>query len=275
MMNIKNDKLQLMDNRKIKSIPMLYMLLVFMSSCGGNSDTISDFVPETPVRQDLRIYLAGDYSIFTGTVSVIINGEITRESPVEVIEEFLSGKRIYLDKIILTRITKTRFLETGEEQITEQSLWQETNGEMFELTNEYGNEYVIDNAFDRGLLNIPSLTLVNGTEHQQISFHTMYGGSVSGPVTEGEREITLAPIENIEVGSNQYQAFPLIHKHTYKYLFTYVDNKSGSSVVIDRNLWVSLNKGLVRRVEVEREYSRFGVLQSETHWDLELESTNF
>jgi hypothetical protein len=76
-MNIKNDKLQLMDNRKIKSIPMLYMLLVFMSSCGGNSDTISDFVPETPVRQDLRIYLAGDYSIFTGTVSVIINGEIT------------------------------------------------------------------------------------------------------------------------------------------------------------------------------------------------------
>jgi hypothetical protein len=50
---------------------------VFMSSCGGNSDTISDFVPETPVRQDLRIYLAGDYSIFTGTVSVIINGEIT------------------------------------------------------------------------------------------------------------------------------------------------------------------------------------------------------
>jgi hypothetical protein len=275
MMNIKNDKLQLMDNRKIKSIPMLYMLLVFMSSCGGNSDTISDFVPETPVRQDLRIYLAGDYSIFTGTVSVIINGEITRESPVEVIEEFLSGKRIYLDKIILTRITKTRFLETGEEQIIEQSLWQETNGEMFELTNEYGNEYVIDNAFDRGLLNIPSLTLVNGTEHQQISFHTMYGGSVSGPVTEGEREITLAPIENIEVGSNQYQAFPLIHKHTYKYLFTYVDNKSGSSVVIDRNLWVSLNKGLVRRVEVEREYSRFGVLQSETHWDLELESTNF
>jgi hypothetical protein len=275
MMNIKNDKLQLMDNRKIKSRPMLYMLLVFMSSCGGNSDTISDFVPETPVRQDLRIYLAGDYSIFTGTVSVIINGEITRESPVEVIEEFLSGKRIYLDKIILTRITKTRFLETGEEQIIEQSLWQETNGEMFELTNEYGNEYVIDNAFDRGLLNIPSLTLVNGTEHQQISFHTMYGGSVSGPVTEGEREITLAPIENIEVGSNQYQAFPLIHKHTYKYLFTYVDNKSGSSVVIDRNLWVSLNKGLVRRVEVEREYSRFGVLQSETHWDLELESTNF
>lgn len=166
-------------------------------------------------------------------------------------------------------------METGEEQIIEQSLWQETNGEMFELTNEYGNEYVIDNAFDRGLLNIPSLTLVNGTEHQQISFHTMYGGSVSGPVTEGEREITLAPIENIEVGSNQYQAFPLIHKHTYKYLFTYVDNKSGSSVVIDRNLWVSLNKGLVRRVEVEREYSRFGVLQSETHWDLELESTNF
>lgn len=228
-----------------------------------------DFIPST----DIRRYRSGDVVVFLGSVRISNSVDPTRTSSVRVRQEFLPGKIDYLDKLVLTLRRTTKFLETGEKQITEQSIWQDNNGELFELTDEYGNTYVTGNAFDKGLSSIP-VPLVP-FDNLSMNFYTMYGGAVSGPVTQGSREITVAPMGSVTTAMGDYQAYLLSQKESYEYFFTYVDNKSGTTVVIDRELWISPAKGLVKKIESRRDYLRSGALLSETLWELGVAKMNF
>lgn len=221
----------------------------------------------------MRTYVLGDVMVFFGNVTMTKIGVPTWTSPVEVLVELLPGKFDYLDKVVLTVRRTITFLHNGEQQIIEQDIWQESNGALYELSNEYGNEYVVGTASDKGLLAIPVPFI--DFEKFTIDLFTMYGGPVSGPVTEGNREITVAPIQAIDTIFGEYQAYQLTHQESYKYLFTYADNKNDSTVVTERNMWVSPEKGLIKSNVLSRQYSSSGVLQSENFLSLDIESMNF
>jgi hypothetical protein len=227
-----------------------------------------------PVPSDnMRTYFLGDVMVFSGDVTVSKIGVPTWTSPVEVLVELLPGKFDYLDKVVLTVRRTITFLRNGEQQIIEQNIWQESNGSLYELSNEYGNEYVIGTASNKGLLAIP-VPFIDFKKFT-IDFFTMYGGPVSGPVTEGNREITVAPIQTIDTILGKYQAYQLTHQESYKYLFTYVDNKNDSTVVTERNMWISPEIGLIKSNVLSSQYSPSGVLQSQSLLSLDIESMNF
>ena len=256
---------------KVKILAISLVLLASLSACNNESDKT---VPTEPVPSVyIRSYLLGDTIVFSGTVTVTKPGVPAWTSPVEVLVELLPGKFDYLDKVVLTVRRTITFLRNGEQQIIEQDIWQESNGALFELSNEYGNEYVIGSASEKGLLAI-QVPLID-FEEIKIDFFTMFGGPVSGPITEGNRVITSGQIQTIDTALGKYQAYQLAIREYYEYLFTYVDNKSGSTVVTERNMWISPEKGIIKSNELSRQYSRSGVLESQSLLDLDVESMNF
>ena len=229
----------------------------------------ADFIPS----EDIRTYRAGDMVVYSGTYSAWSSAGAVRGSAVTVRQDFLPGTRSYLDKVVLKVRTTTTLSDTGEKQVSEQHVWQETDGELFELTDEYGNDYVIGAASEKGLLSIP-VPLVEFSD-ALINFYTMYGGPVSGPITEGVRSIAVSEPIVIQVPNAEYRVYPVTQRDSYEYLYTYVDHKSGSRVVIDRDMWVSPAKVIVKIMEVRRGYARSGALETEERWDLVAVKMNF
>jgi hypothetical protein len=258
-------------NKTIRIFTVSLVLLTSLSACNSESNKV---ISIEPVPSDnMRTYLLGDVMVFSGDVTVTKIGVPTSTSPVEVLVELLPGKFDYLDKVVLTIRQTTTFIQSGEQQIVEQDIWQESNGSLFELSNEYGNEYVIGTASEKGLLSIPVPFI--DFEKFTIDFFTMYGGPVSGPITEGNREITVAPIQTIDTVLGEYQVYQLTHQESYKYLFTYVDNKNDSTVVTEKNMWISPEIGLIKSNVLSSQYSPSGVLQSQNLLSLDIESMNF
>jgi hypothetical protein len=237
------------------------------------SDSIGYLKPDFIPSDHIRSYKTGDIVTYSGTVSLWSRGELSRMTAVTVRQDYLSGSYSYLDKNVLTLRTTVTFLDNGEKQVSEQYIWQESNGKLFELTDEYLNDYVTDSAFNKGLLSIPVPLL--SYYDALIDFYTMYGGPVSGPVTQGVRAISVSGPVTVDVPMGEYQSYRVTQKDSYEYFFTYVDNKNGSTVSIDRSLWMSAAKGLVKKNEVKREYSRSGALESEARWELGAVRVNF
>lgn len=253
--------------------PIVLTLCFLLNGCSGKSTDDVYIEPDVNTSEHIRQYLLGDKVEFTGTVSITKNAEPAQISAVSVLVEFMPGKFSYLDKEVLSRHSTITFLNTDEQQIHEQDIWQESNGTLFELSNEYGNEYVVGTAFDKGLLDIPlPLSVI---EEFSIDFFSMYGGPVSGPITEGTRKITVTPMQTITTELGELEAYNIAHEESYEYLFTYVDNRSGTTVVTDKNMWVSPDYSIIKNIEIRRDYSRTGTLLSEIRWELELKNINF
>ena len=106
----------------------------------------ADFIP----LDHIRTYQAGDVVVYSGTYSAWSRSEQPRSSKVTVRQEYLPGTRVYLDKTVLKLRTTTTFADTGEKQVVEQHVWQEDNGSLFELTDDYGNDYVTGAALKKG-----------------------------------------------------------------------------------------------------------------------------
>ena len=215
-------------------------------------------------------YQPGDKAVFSGSLTLSKKNGSESTSAIKVIKTLLASKLNYQGKEVLTERTITTFIETDKQQTSIRNIWQEPDGSLFELSNEYGNEYVISNAFDKGL---PEVQV--GFDKRDVHFFTLYRKQPSGPVTEGNRLITIAPIEIIKTPLGEYQAYHLIHKDSYTYLFTYVDNQKGTTVVSDRDIWISPEKGVIKKIEIRRGYSRSGELQSKTRLELTIDDTNF
>jgi hypothetical protein len=247
--------------------------LLMLNACGSGT---SDAAMSSPIQMSpsqIRLYQLGDMLEFSGDVRISKRDEPIFISDVRVLAEFKPGRLRYQDKKVFTLRTITTFLATGEQQIDTQDIWQEPSGELFELSNEYGNEYVVGTVFDKGLLAIP-IPLIN-LDNKSIDFFSVYGGAASGPITEGNREISVGATQFITTALGNYEANKITHKESYKYLFTYVNNKRGTTVATDRSLWVSPDKGILKRVEVRRVLSASGALLSESQWELDIKSINF
>lgn len=237
------------------------------------SDELTYLEPQFILADDIRRYKVGDVISFTGTVAVSNQAEPPRTSRVIVRQEYLPGTVSYQGKQVLTLRTITAYLETGEQQVSLQSVWQETNGALYELTDTYGNTYVVGTASEQGLLGVPVPLIPY--DDVVINFYTMFGGSVTGPVTEGQRDIGVSALSTVTTPMGEYRAYPVSHTESYQYFFTYVDNKSGASIRIERDMWISPAKGLVKKIEIRRDYSRSGSLESETRLELHAIKANF
>ena len=252
---------------------LLSFALLMLSACG--SEIIDETTPPPLTRptSQIRLYQLGDMLEFSGDVRISKRDEPIFMSAVTVVAEFKPGRLHYQDKKIFTLRTITTFLATGERQIDTQDMWQEADGELFELSNAYGNEYVIGTAFEKGLRAVPAPLVAS--DKKTIDFFTVYGGAASGPITEGKREISVDATQMIDTPLGHYQANQINHKESYKYLFTYANNKRGKTVETDRKLWVSPDTGIVKKSEVRRILSASGALLSESKWMLELKHLNF
>ncbi len=245
---------------------------LLVSACGETKGDTSIFPLQTSTLQ-VRPYQLGDVFEFTGDVRISKRGEPMFVSAVAVLAELKPGRLHYQHKKVYTLHTITTFLATGERRINKQDIWQEPDGELFELSNYFGNEYVIGSVFERGLRAIP-IPLI-ASESQSIDFFTVYGGAASGPITEGKREISVDAAQLIETNVGSFQANKITHKESYKYLFTYVNNKRGTTVATERELWISPHKGVVKKVEVRQVFSASGALLSESRWKLDITNLNF
>jgi hypothetical protein len=238
-----------------------------------SDDAVAYLEPDFIPSDYIRTFKAGDIVVYSGTYSAWSRSEQPRSSKVTVRQEYLPGTRTYLDKTVLKLRTTATFADTGEKQVVEQHVWQEDNGSLFELTDDYGNDYVTGAASEKGLLSIPvPLLAFYGTV---INYYTMYGGSLSGPITEGTRSINVSEPEMAVVPLAEYRVYPVTQRDSYEYLYTYVDNKSGSRIIIDRDMWISPAKGSVKEVEVRRGYARTGTLETEVRWELVAAKINF
>lgn len=183
----------------IRILTVALVLLTSLSACNSESGK-SNLYPSIPIEtaptDNLRSYLLGDTIVFSGSVTIKKPGVPTWTSPVEVLVELLPGKFDYLDKIVLKVRRTITFLRNGEQQVIEQNIWQESNGKLFELSNEYGNEYVIGASSEKGLLAIPVPFI--DFEENEVFFSTLYRSHVSGPITIGSRAITYSPIQTID-----------------------------------------------------------------------------
>ncbi|WJG10684.1 hypothetical protein [Aliiglaciecola sp. LCG003] len=253
-------------NYKVSNVFVtLFMWLVAFSIEASENIPLKESFPADEIT---HLYQIGDTIVFKGTVSLTKVGAPTNIMTIQVKQELLPSRIVYLDKSIMTLRTTTTFLDSGEQQVSQQDIWQEPTGALFELTDPDGKEIVIGSAFDKGLMALPEYSAAI-TEYQ-IKFYSIYGGPNSRPVTQGSRTITVAPQKTIFTPNGETLARKINHQETYEYLFTFADNKRSSYMVTERNMWISPSKGLIKKVEVVRNYSHSGVLQSTARWELEV-----
>ncbi|AEP30086.1 hypothetical protein [Brumicola nitratireducens] len=265
--------LRIINNAAFLKTMLIGFALLMLNACGSGTSDAAMLSPMQMPSSQIRLYQLGDMLEFSGDVRISKRDEPIFISNVTVLAEFKPGRLRYQDKKVFTLRTITTFLATGEQQIDTQDIWQEPSGQLFELSNKYGNEYVVGTVFDKGLLAIP-IPLIN-LDKKSIDFFSLYGGAASGPITEGNREISVEVAHSIPTALGNYKANKITHKESYKYLFTYVNNKRGTTVATDRSLWVSPDKGILKKVEVRRVLSASGALLSESQWELDIKSINF
>lgn len=254
---------------KIVSIAIAFLLI---SACGSETSSDKDLSEPTIPTNQIQPYLLGDMIKFSGVVRISKIDEPIFISNVTVLVEFEQSKLDYLNKNVLGLRKITTYLATGEQQIETQNIWQEANGELFELSDKYGNEYVVGAAFEKGLFSIP--LPLNAFDDINIDFHSVYAGPSSVPITEGKREISVAPMQTVETVLGKFQTYNITHKESYKYLFTYAGNKSGTTIITQRKIWVSRYKGIVKKIQSRRIYAISGALLSEAQLELEIVSTS-
>lgn len=265
--------LRIINNADFLKTMLIGFALLMLNACGSGTSDAAMLSPMQMPPSQIRLYQLGDMLEFSGDVRISKRDEPIFISDVTVLVEFKPGRLRYQDKKVFTLRTITTFLATGEQQIDTRDIWQEPSGKLFELSNEYGNEYVVGTVFDKGLLAIP-IPLIN-LDKKSIDFFTVYGGAASGPITQGNREISVEAAESIDTVLGNYQANQITLKESYKYLFTYVNNKRGTIVETARNLWVSPDTGIVKKTEIRRVLSASGNLLSESRLALELKSLSF
>jgi hypothetical protein len=260
---------------RIRLIAFYLSLILVLAACGGSSQGSNNQLITSTLPDEIYRYRSGDIVDFEGTLSLLNVNSDSQVFPVEVRMEFLPGTRTYLDKQVLRLRTNVYFVETSGEQVTEQSIWQETDGELFELTDNVGNVYVTENTNQQGLIAIPTPFDPAMSTEASFDFHTEYGGNVSGAVTTGERIITRGVMENLQTPIGQYQSYQVIHRESYEYVFSYGDYLRGSTIAIERTQWISPIKGQIKKLEILSEYSPSGTLLAVYRWELNLKNTNF
>ena len=277
----------------IASLSVIGVLL--LAGCGGGSGGSSSTVPvsgtepappvepapvepppvePSPIPSDqIRVYQLGDVVEFSGTLSIEEAPNPATTADVMVRVEFIDNVYSREGKNVLGMQTTTTFVATGEQMETTRHIWQEENGALFDLTDEYGNYYMDSATNEYGIPSIPSPLIP--FEQIECQCYIMYGGHTSGALAMGTRTILVGEQEDITVPLGAFAAYPVTQESEYTYTFSYDIFKRDDSVVVDETNWVSLEMGIVKIKGNYRRYSSTGKLISAETLDIEATKTNF
>lgn len=257
-------------------------LLSTVAACGGSggSSTSTNPTPEPPTpavpptpepSEDLRIYAVGDQLEFSGTRSVSEGSGDPIEQAITAVAQlneptYTSGDKPVLAVDIVLDGASDDFQEAYTVHI-----WQEPDGSAYDLADEYGKFYRDSATNEDGILAIP-LPLI-GFAEEYLQFYTMFGGHTSGPITMGERKITVGSLDTVTVPAGTFEAQRVSRVDEYEYLTSFDDHKRDESVVEELIIWVSQEQGVIK---IDRTYQQFtpsGSLQNTTRLMLEATST--
>ena len=221
----------------------------------------------------IRPHQAGDVKEYSGTLAWSLKSGESSSAEVSVRDAYSGFIFSELDAPAL-RVSRTlTFQDSGETLVSTSGFMQDATGTFIDLEDEDGNPYLTTATADYGVQALPSLAVPAGTA--VIDYHIMFSGHTSGPITEGTRSIErFEPVEQFSE-SFPYPVYKVVLNDSYEYLVTYCDNKQGSQVAVQSELWVSPAKGVVRLHEETRRYNNTGSLESEQTLSLDLVKTNY
>ena len=223
--------------------------------------------------ENVRLYEPGDIVEFSGSMTREESGSATVRSQVRLQMEFASSDQKFLDKNVMS-VTKTLTdTETGESVQAQVDIWQESNGAIHELTNEYKNYYVdaSQNAF--GVVAVPAPLTPN--HDMELQYYTVADEIDSQAYTTGTRSISMAQAELVAVPLGDFTATPVYAEDEYSFDISHVGYKRNASVKTEQMLWVSQAKGIVKKRSVERRYSHIGKLELKVTLELEAVAASF
>lgn len=221
----------------------------------------------------IRRYRPGDRVIFSGVLTVEEGFAPAVLVEVQASVDILSGVYSHADKEVLAMRSTITALTNGEQKSVTSHFWQEGNGAFVDINDEYGNFYWDAGASQYGLGSIPAPLVESASRVAQ--FYTLFAGHTSGPVTSGTRSVEVGREQTLQLPLGSFRVYPVTISDSYKYTFTYADNKRGASVERVRVLWVSQAKGIVKIDTEYTEYTPTGTLQRTTKAQLQAIRTSF
>ena len=249
--------------------------LVLLSGCGGgggSSDSNDPILPADLVDPaQVRVYQIGDVIEFTGTISTEITPKAAVIHNVVARMEFLNNVYSLQDKNVLALKTTMSIEATGEEAATTIHIWQEANGALFDLNDQYGKYYLNSASNEYGIPSIP-VTLMP-FDYNEYQFYTLYGGNTSTPITLGGRSLRVGEEASVSVPAGTFVVYPVQRNDSYSYLLSFDDHKRDESIVDEVTHWVSPTRGLVKIQQHYRQYAPVGTLEETVL--IELEATAF
>ncbi len=224
-------------------------------------------------EQSVRLYQLGDRIEFDGEASLATGSGPAVVSAVSASLEFFEGSVEQADKNVLSLQLAVVDKASKEQSLSKGNVWQESNGALFELSDNYGNLYQDAATLDEGVLAVP-VPLMPGDE-QAFDVFTLFGGHTSGPITSGTRTITVGEQEVIVTGLGESEVYPVTIVDSYTYAYTYAEHQRDSTVEKIRTYWISQVKGILKIDEQVKMYNPNGKLETTTTLEIEATRVNF
>ena len=250
--------------------------VIFLSACGGSgssSSNVSVAPPPPEPETEIRRYELGDVVDFTGTLSITEGTTPPVVSDVTLRMEINSNTYTHEDKNVLAARSSLLVASTEEESVRTIHFWQEPNGALYDLTDEYGNFYRNSATNENGLLAVPVPAMAHAEE--MLQFYTLYGGHTSGYITMGERAIRIAESETLSVPLGTFTVKAVTRTDDYHYASTYDDHKRDERIVDEQTWWIDAGKAIIKIHQVYSSYSSSGQLQSTMELDIEAIKASF
>lgn len=227
----------------------------------------AQFLPE----QEVRRYMPGDSVRFEGVISGDESLFPVGGTDVSALMDVLATNREQDGFPVLEgRLT----VYEGEQHLQHQwsvSFWQDDQGGLHTLTDEYGNLLLNTSANQGGVVFFPAP--LESFSALDMTYAAMWGGHTSTPITDGDRSITVgAPALKLLPAGNS-MVYPVTVIDEISYLVSYADYNKGQSLEREYNLMVSREKGLVSLNVSQLHFSRTGVLLDT--FKLSLDAVNF
>lgn len=239
-----------------------------------NSDELAYLEPVFIPEDHTRVFQPGDVITYAGSLVLQRQGAPESVADITVRREFsTSPYTSYLDKQLLKVRSVTAYVPGDYQEVVTTTVWQEENGALFDYKDSYDNTYLTVSENENGLASIPSPLVP--TPATLTDFNTLYGGNTSGAVTRGTRSIYVEAAKTVAVPLGEFRAYKVIQVDDYEYVFSFADNKPGTSIRTEREMWVTAAKGIIKYREVQSEYASSGTLQMRRILDLDAVRTNY
>lgn len=237
------------------------------------SDEAFNLLPQFLPADELRVYQVGELVRFSGTLEERNGWSEGDASAVSARLEFLEPVQTLAGKPVIAARLVVSDSDNGEVYDQTVHFWQETGGEVFQLTDTYGNILLNNATNDEGVISIP--VPLEPFHAEEVPFSAMWSGHTSTPLTSGSRSLEVGEPAVVSLLKGDFLAYPVVISDEQTYLVTYDEFKRDQVVKSDWILWVSQPRGVIK-MEVERQvYSDSGALLTTRRLELEMIGSNF